>query len=102
MDGEGLDQPLVRFGELGRVGLVGEVQIADRAAFHRDRNTEEAAHRGVVGREPMSSMMDRDVTDPERPVLPDDQAQETVAAWQRPDSGPSLRADAWGKEGLVD
>ena len=45
-------------------------------------HAEEAVHRRVVRREPVAPRIDGDVRDPEGAVLPDDQAEEAVTAWQ--------------------
>ena len=102
VDGERLDEPLVGLGELGGAGLVGQVQVADRAALHGDRHAEEAVHRRVVRREPVASRIDGDVRDAERAVLLDDQAEEAVAARQWADRGPGLAADPGRDEALDD
>ena len=102
VDGERLDQALVTLGELGRVGLVGEVQVADRSTLHRDGHAQEAVHRRVVRRESVAPRIDRDVRDPERAVLPDDQAQEAMATRQRADAGTGLRVDTGGDESFDD
>ena len=94
VDGERLDEALVGRGELGGAGLVGEVQVADRAALHGDRHAEEAVHRRMVRREPVASRVDGDVRDPERAVLLDDQAEEAVAARQRRRSAPGSRGSS--------
>ena len=91
---------LVGLRELGGAGLVGEIQVADRAALHGDRHAKEAVHRRVVRREPVSSRIDGDVGDAERAVLLDDQAEEPVAARQRPDRGPGLAAHPGRDEAL--
>ena len=102
VDGERLDQPLVGRGELRGPGLVGEVQVADRAALHGDRHAEEAVHRRVVRREPVAARIDGDVRDPERAVLLDDQAEEAVAAREWADRGPGLAAHPGRDEALDD
>ena len=83
--GERLDDHLVLGRELGGTRLVGQVQVADGPALHRDRDAEEAVHRRVVRREAVAPRVDRDVRDPEGLVLVDDQAQEPVAAGQGSD-----------------
>ena len=89
--GEGLDERLVGRGELLPRRLVGQVQVADRAALHRHRDAEEAVHRRMVRREPIASLVEGDVGDPERAVLLDDQAEEAVTARQVGRSAPGSR-----------
>ena len=52
---------LVVLGELGGARLVGQVEVADRPALHRDRDAEEAVHRRVMRREAVASRVDGDV-----------------------------------------
>ena len=94
VDRERLDQALIGLGELRGARLVGQVQVADRAAFHGDRHAKEAVHRRVVRREPVSPRIDRDVGDAERAVLLDDQAEEPVAARERRRSRPGSRGSS--------
>ena len=98
--GERLDERLVGRGELLPGRLVGEVQVADRAALHRHRDAEEAVHLRMVRREPVASLVEGDVGDPDRAVLADDQAEEAVTARQGADPRPCLAVQAGGDEGL--
>ena len=98
--GERLDERLVGRGELLPGRLVGEVQVADRAALHRHRDAEEAVHLRMVRREPVASLVEGDVGDPDRAVLADDQAEEAVTARQGADPRPCLAVHAGGDEGL--
>ncbi len=77
-------------------------RLPDRAALHRDRDAEEAVHRRVVRREAVATRVDRDVGDPERLVLADDQAEEAMAAGQGADRRPRRRAHAGRDEALDD
>ena len=99
---EDLDQRLVVLGELVGAGLVGEVQVADRATLDRDGHAQEAVHRRVIRREPVAPRIDGDVRDPERAVLPDDEAEEPVAPGQVPDPRPGLAVDPGGDEAFHD
>ena len=83
-------------------GLVGQVQVPDRSALHRDRDAEEAVHRRVVRREAVATRVDGDVRDPERLVLADDQAEEAVAAGQRRRSHARVAAVHAGRDEALD
>ena len=93
---------LVVLGELVGAGLVGEVEVADRATLHRDWHAQEAVHRRVVRREPVAPRIDGDVRDPERAVLPDDEAEDAVAARHVADPRPRLAVDPGGDEAFHD
>ena len=83
--GEELDDPLVGRVELGPAALVGHVQVADGSAMHGDRHAEERVIGRMVRREAVRSRVRRDLRDPDRAPLVDDQAQQPVALRQRPD-----------------
>ena len=91
VQGEGLDERLVLRGEFGRADLVGEVEPPERDALDGDRDAQEAGHRRMIGREPGAAWVGADVVDPERSVLADDQAEETVASGR----GPIRSRVAW-------
>ena len=100
MDRERLDKALVGLGELSGAHLVGQIQVADRAAFHVDRHAKEAVHGRVIRREPMPPRIDGDVRDAEGAVFLDDQTEEAVAAREWADRGSGLAAHPGGDEGL--
>ena len=73
VEGEQLDKPLIVRGELGSAGLVGQVEVSDGPAARSDRDPEERRHRRVVRRKAGAAGVSRDVRDPVRASLADDQ-----------------------------
>ena len=56
----------------------------------------------MVGREAVATRIDVDIGDPERPVLLDDEAQEPMTVWQRPDACARFVIDPARDESLDD
>ncbi len=102
MEREGLDDALIVLRELCPAGLFGQVEVPDRPTLHGDRDAEERVHRRMVRREAGPARIDRDVRDPERAVLSDDQAKEAASTREGTDVGPRLAVDAGRDETLDD
>ena len=87
---EQLDEPLVRLLN-SAAALVGQVQVADRAALERDRDPSSECIGGWFGGNPYESRVGGDVRDPERPTLADDQPKEPMPCGGGPISARAAR-----------
>ena len=97
--GEDHDRLLIGLVEVA-VGLVGQVEIAERLVANEDRHPEEAAHLRMSGREAVRLRVLADVRKPERLGVLDQQPQDSAAARQVADCPMTLRLDAAGDEAL--
>ena len=88
VDGERLDERWSSSENSAAPALSVRYRLPTDRPLTRDRDAQEAVHRRVVRREAVAPRVDRDVRDPERAVLADDQAEQAVAARQRPDPRP--------------
>ena len=100
VDGEHLDQALIRLGERLSVLLVRQVEIAHGAAVDDERRPQERRHLRVMGREPVVGRVGCDIGGPDRSSLADDEAEEAVTPGDGTDLGPTLRVDPAGDEPL--
>ena len=97
-DGERADQLFVDFGELLGALLLGEVEVAEDLVAHAHRHAEERRHRRVVGRKPERVRVLREVREPQRSRITDQQAQDAVALGFVSDARPHLVVDSDGHE----
>ena len=94
MEREHLHESLVVGGELRCVALVGQVEVAHRTALDDDRHTEERMHRRMGRRKPIAVRVCRDLRDPVRAGLADDQAEQPPSARDGSDLESLLAAHA--------
>ena len=89
---------LVVVAELGRPPLLAEVQVAEHLAPHPDRHAEERAHRRVVRRKAIRVRVLREIRQPQRLGIDDEQTEDAVSLGQVPDRSVGRRVDADGDE----
>ncbi|NCL76835.1 hypothetical protein AIIKEEIJ_04321 [Rhodococcus sp. YH1] len=76
---EGLHDHLVVLGERLTIGLLGEVEVAERLTVHPDRDTQEGPHGRVVGREAGRGHVLGQIVEADRFRLFDQQSEQSVA-----------------------
>ena len=78
--GEQRHDLLVLRGEVGAVGLLGQVQVPVGDAAEDDRNAEEGPHQRVVRREADRPRIRREIVKPQRVRVPDQDAEDPAPA----------------------
>src|SRR5207253_6590677 len=100
LGGEECHELLVFCGEVVPALLLGEIEISVADAAQQDRYPEEAAHRRMIGRKSNRPRVLREVVQPKRPSISDEDAEDASAAGQVADRGMRLRVEAVGDEAL--
>jgi hypothetical protein len=99
--GQRLQHHFVFGGELGGALFLGQVQVAEDLVAHPHRNTEEAAHRGMVRREADRGRMLSDVGQPDHVGVSDQHSQHAAPLGQvthhRPLLGTDTDVDEFGQ-----
>ena len=91
--GEADDELLVHIGEHLGGGLVGEIEVAEHVVPHAYRHAEERTHRRMVRREAVAVRMLREVREAQGLGVDDQEPEDAVAPWQRPDRTVGLVID---------
>ena len=95
---ERLDDPHVVLGEVLAALLLGQVEVADRAALDANRRSQERVHRRMGRREAGTPVVGHHVVDADRAVFLDQQSEQAMAARQRSDRAPRLIGHPAGDE----
>ena len=98
--GEQHEGALIVLTELIGVGLVGEVEVAERLTVDEHGDTEERAHPRMAGREAVRRRVSTDVCDAKRLGVGDQRAENAASARERPDPLAVGAVDAGGDEPL--
>ena len=100
LGGEKRNELLVLGREVAPAFLLGQVEVPVRHAAQEDRHTEERPHRRVVQREPDRARVLRDVVEPQRLCVADEDAENPPSPRQVPDPRDRLRVQTRRDETL--
>jgi hypothetical protein len=85
---------LVHLRELVRTLLLAEIEVPENLVPDADGNTEKRMHGRMVRREPVRLRVRREVSQPQRPGVDDEEAEDPVTLGQVTDCGVGLAVDA--------